>query len=185
MKQILGAAVAAPLADSAIQGEEAAVIEGQMSLAQTGGPVAGATVTLLATGASTTAGRQGEFQFKGVRPGSYRLDTSLEGAWQEVAHTISVAPEGKARAQVFSTQQRQSIPPASGGHAETFNPLSLLRLGVVEGLATSLYGSAALRGVVNAVSGRAGFISRTDGLQGYLHDLAGAGNASADTKRFG
>jgi len=70
-----------------------------------------------------------------------------------------------------------SISSTSGDHAETFNPLAFERLEVVKGPATLLYGSNAMGGVVNAVSGHTGFSSHTDGLQGYLQGSGGTGNA--------
>ena len=263
MKQILCAVVAALLAVSAIHGGETAAIEGQVLLMQTGDPVAGATVIILETGASTTAGRQGEFQFEGVRPGRYHLHAHLESALEGVSGAIEVTPEGTAPVQLllsFSTQKTQitvsaagrtesafeafqsthslttlelaraekiaaglgevlgnqpgtgiaqrgfgpgssrpiirgfdgdrvlimadglrtgSISSNSGDHAETFNPLSFDRLEVVKGPATLLYGSNATGGVVNAVSGHAGFVSHPDGVQGYLQGSAGTGNAMA------
>ena len=72
-----------------------------------------------------------------------------------------------------------SISSNSGDHAETFNPLAFDRLEVVKGPAILLYGSNAMGGVVNAVSGHAGFISHPDGLQGYIQGSAGTGNALA------
>lgn len=72
-----------------------------------------------------------------------------------------------------------SISSTSGDHAETFNPLAFERVEVVKGPATLLYGSSAMGGVVNAVSGHSGFGSHADGLQGYLQSSAGTGNALA------
>ena len=124
MKRMLCAAVAALLAVSAIHGEETAAIEGQVLLAQTGGPVAGATVILLETGASTTADRQGEFQFKGVRPGRYHLHAHLESALQGVSGAIEVAPEGTVRVELllsFSTQKTQITVSAAGRPESAFD----------------------------------------------------------------
>ena len=263
MKRMLFAVVAALLAVSAIHGEETAAIEGTVLLAQTGEPVAGATVILLETGASTTADRQGEFQFEGVQPGRYHLHAQIESALDGASGAIDVAPAGTAQVQLllsFPTLNTQitvsaagrtesafesfqsthsltslelaraekiaaglgevlgtqpgtgiaqrgfgpgssrpiirgfdgdrvlimadglrtgSISSNSGDHAETFNPLSFDRLEVVKGPAILLYGSNALGGVVNAVSGHAGFISHPDGLQGYIQGSAGTGNALA------
>ena len=263
MKRMLCAVVSALLAVSATQGEETAAIEGQVLLVQTGEPVAGATVILLETGASTIADRQGEFQFKGVQPGRYHLHAQLESALQGASGAVEVAPAGTARVQLllsFPTLNTQitvsaagrtesafeafqsthaltslelaraeniaaglgevlgtqpgtgivqrgfgpgssrpvirgfdgdrvlimadglrtgSISSNSGDHAETFNPLAFDRLEVVKGPATLLYGSNAMGGVVNAVSGHAGFISHPDGLQGYVQGSAGTGNALA------
>ncbi len=124
MKRMLCAVVAALLAVSAIHGEETAAIEGQVMLAQTGGPVAGATVILLETGASTTADRQGEFQFKGVRPGRYHLHAHLESALQGVSGAIEVAPEGTVRVELllsFSTQKTQITVSAAGRPESAFD----------------------------------------------------------------
>ena len=263
MKQVLCAVVAALFAVSAIHGEETAAIGGQVLLEQTGEPVAGATVVLLETGASTTADQQGEFQFKGVQPGRYHLHAHLEMALQGVSEVIEVAPEGTAQVRLllsFPTQKTQitvsaagrpesafdafqsthsltvlelaraeniaaglgevlgnqmgtgvaqrgfgpgssrplirgfdgdrvlimadglrtgSISATSGDHAETFNPLAFDRLEVVKGPATLLYGSNAVGGVVNAISGHAGFTHHPDGLQGYFQGSAGTANALA------
>ncbi|MCY4594174.1 MAG: TonB-dependent receptor [Bryobacterales bacterium] len=124
MKRMLCAVVTALLAVSAIHGEETAAIEGQVLLAQTGGPVAGATVILLETGASTTADRQGEFQFKGVRPGRYHLHAHLESALQGVSGAIEVAPEGTVRVELllsFSTQKTQITVSAAGRPESAFD----------------------------------------------------------------
>lgn len=72
-----------------------------------------------------------------------------------------------------------SISSSSGDHGETFNPLAFERVEIVKGPATLLYGSNAMGGVVNAVSGHSGFSSHTDGLQGYLQTSGGSGNALA------
>lgn len=263
VKQVLCAVVSALLAVSVAQGEETAAIEGQVLLVQTGEPVAGASVILLETGASTVADQKGEFQFKGVQPGRYHLHAQLESALQGASGAVEVAPAGTARVQLllsFPTMNTQitvsaagrpesafdaiqsthsltvlelaraeniaaglgevlgnqpgtgiaqrgfgpgssrpvirgfdgdrvlimadglrtgSISSNSGDHAETFNPLSFDRLEVVKGPATLLYGSNAMGGVVNAVSGHAGFISHPDGVQGYLQGSAGTANAMA------
>ena len=263
MKRLIYAVLTALLAVSAIHGQETAVIEGQVLLAQTGEPVDGATVILLETGASMTSDRQGEFQFKGVRPGRYHLHAQLEGALHGVSGAVEVDAGGTARARLLvslPTVQAQitvsaagrpetafesfqsthslnalelaraeniaaglgevlgnqigtgiaqrgfgpgssrplirgfdgdrvlimadglrtgSISATSGDHAETFNPLAYDRLEVVKGPATLLYGSNAVGGVVNAVSGHAGFISHPDGLQGYIQGSAGTTNALA------
>ena len=263
MKRMLFAVVAALLAVSATHGEETAAIEGTVLLAQTGEPVAGATVILLETGASTTADRQGEFQFEGVQPGRYHLHAQIESALEGASGAIDVAPADTAQVQLllsFPTLNTQitvsaagrtesafesfqsthsltslelaraekiaaglgevlgtqpgtgiaqrgfgpgssrpiirgfdgdrvlimadglrtgSISSNSGDHAETFNPLAFDRLEVVKGPATLLYGSNAMGGVVNAVSGHAGFVSHPDGLQGYIQGSAGTGNALA------
>ena len=124
MKRMLCAVVAALLAVSAIHGGETAAIEGQVMLAQTGGPVAGATVILLETGASTTADRQGEFQFKGVRPGRYHLHAHLESALQGVSGAIEVTPEGTVRVELllsFSTQKTQITVSAAGRPESAFD----------------------------------------------------------------
>ena len=124
MKRMLCAVVAALLAVSAIHGEESAAIEGQVLLVQTGGPVAGATVILLETGDSTTADRQGKFQFKGVRPGRYHLHAHLESALQGVSGAIEVAPEGTVRVELllsFSTQKTQITVSAAGRPESAFD----------------------------------------------------------------
>ena len=72
-----------------------------------------------------------------------------------------------------------SISATSGDHAETFNPLAFERVEVVKGPATLLYGSNAMGGVVNAISGHSGFSSHPDGLGGYLHGSGGTSNALA------
>ena len=263
MKRMLCAVAAALLAVSAVHGQETAAIDGRVLLAQTGEPVAGATVIVLETGASITADRQGEFQFTGLGPGRYHLHAQIESALQGVSEAIDVAPGGTAQVQLllsFPTVQSQitvsaagrtesafeafqsthsltplelaraeniaaglgeglgnqpgtgiaqrgfgpgssrpiirgfdgdrvlimadglrtgSISSNSGDHAETFNPLSFDRLEVVKGPATLLYGSNAMGGVVNAVSGHAGFVSHPDGVQGYIQGSAGTGNALA------
>ena len=263
MRRMLCAVASALLAVSAIHGEETAAIEGQVLLVQTGEPVAGATVILLETGASTIADRQGRFEFKGLGPGRYHLHGHIENALQGASESIEVDTEGTAQAQLllaFPTQNTQitvsatgrtesaleaiqsthsltslelaraekiaaglgevlgtepgtgiaqrgfgpgssrpvirgfdgdrvlimadglrtgSISSNSGDHAETFNPLSFDRIEVVKGPATLLYGSNAMGGIVNAVSGHAGFVSHPDGLQGYIQGSGGTGNALA------
>ena len=70
-----------------------------------------------------------------------------------------------------------SISSNSGDHAETFNPLAYERLEIVKGPATLLYGSNAMGGVVNTVSGHAAFRSHADGFQGYVQGSTGTANA--------
>ena len=124
MKQVLCAVVAALFVVSAIHGEETAAIGGQVLLEQTGEPVAGATVVLLETGASTTADQQGEFQFKGVQPGRYHLHAHLEMALQGVSEVIEVAPEGTAQVRLllsFPTQKTQITVSAAGRPESAFD----------------------------------------------------------------
>ena len=70
-----------------------------------------------------------------------------------------------------------SISASSGDHGETFNPLTFEKLEVVKGPATLLYGSNAMGGIVNAITGHAGFGSHADGIQGYLQGGGGTANA--------
>ncbi len=65
----------------------------------------------------------------------------------------------------------------SGDHGEPIDVLSLERLEVVKGPATLLYGSNAIGGVVNAVSGRDE--ETHEGLRGYFSTLAGTANGQA------
>ncbi len=126
MKRILCAVVSALFAVSAIHGEETAAIEGQVLLAQTGAPVAGATVNLLETGASTIADEQGRFQFEGVRPGRYHLYAHIESALRGVSEAIEVVPESTAGVQLllsFSTQKTQITVSAAGRPESAFEAL--------------------------------------------------------------
>lgn len=66
----------------------------------------------------------------------------------------------------------------SGDHGETIDPLGLERLEVVKGPATLLYGSNAIGGVVNAVTGHHQVIDHPHtGLRGYATGLGGLANA--------
>lgn len=126
MLRMFYAVVAALFAVSAIHGEETAAIEGQVLLLQTGAPVAGATVNLLETGASTIADEQGRFQFKGVRPGRYHLHAHIQNALQGVSEAIEVAPEGTVGVQLllsFSTQNTQITVSAAGRSESAFEAL--------------------------------------------------------------
>ncbi|MBI4465149.1 MAG: TonB-dependent receptor, partial [Acidobacteria bacterium] len=67
-----------------------------------------------------------------------------------------------------------SLSSQSGDHAEPIDPLSLERLEVVKGPSTLLYGSNALGGVVNALTGHD---HAHPGLRGYLTGVGGAANA--------
>ncbi|MGH9785108.1 MAG: TonB-dependent receptor, partial [Terriglobia bacterium] len=67
-----------------------------------------------------------------------------------------------------------SLSSQSGDHGELIDPLSLERLEVVKGPSTLLYGSNALGGVVNAVTGHD---HAHPGLRGYLTGVGGSGNA--------
>ena len=68
----------------------------------------------------------------------------------------------------------------SGDHGESIDPVNLERLEVVKGPATLLYGSNAIGGVVNAITGHH---LRQDkpqaGLHGYITGSAGTANAQA------
>jgi iron complex outermembrane receptor protein len=67
-----------------------------------------------------------------------------------------------------------SLSSQSGDHGEPIDPLSLDRLEVVKGPATLLYGSNALGGVVNAITGHD---HAHPGLRGSLTGLGGSNNA--------
>jgi iron complex outermembrane receptor protein len=68
----------------------------------------------------------------------------------------------------------------SGDHGEEVNVLDLERLEIVRGPATLLYGSNAIGGVVNAVSGHLQTHEHAhNGLGGYLSGAAGSANALA------
>lgn len=67
---------------------------------------------------------------------------------------------------------------ASGDHGELIDPASLERLEVVKGPATLLYGSNALGGVVNAISGHfEGYAHPHPGIRGSLSGTGGSTNA--------
>jgi iron complex outermembrane receptor protein len=65
-----------------------------------------------------------------------------------------------------------SIGSQSGDHGEPVDPLAVERLEVVKGPATLLYGSNALGGVVNAISGSEE--DKHPGLRGYLSGVGGS-----------
>jgi len=67
-----------------------------------------------------------------------------------------------------------SLSSQSGDHGETIDPLSLERLEVVKGPSTLLYGSNALGGVVNAITGHD---HAHPGLRGFLTGVGGSNNA--------
>jgi iron complex outermembrane receptor protein len=67
-----------------------------------------------------------------------------------------------------------SLSSQSGDHGETIDPLSLERLEVVKGPSTLLYGSNALGGVVNAITGHD---HAHPGFRGYLTGVGGSANA--------
>ncbi|MBI2815496.1 MAG: TonB-dependent receptor [Acidobacteria bacterium] len=66
-----------------------------------------------------------------------------------------------------------SLSSQSGDHGETIDPLSLERLEVVKGPSTLLYGSNALGGVVNAITGHD---HAHPGARGYLTGVGGSNN---------
>ncbi|MBX5480193.1 MAG: TonB-dependent receptor plug domain-containing protein, partial [Pyrinomonas methylaliphatogenes] len=71
-----------------------------------------------------------------------------------------------------------SLGSQSGDHGEPIDVLSVDRIEVVRGPATLLYGSNAIGGVVNAISGRFDNPDRPQsGLRGYLTGSAGTANA--------
>ena len=61
----------------------------------------------------------------------------------------------------------------SGDHAEPIDVLNLEKLEVVKGPATLLYGSSAIGGVVNAITGHE---SAHPGLRGYFTAIGGSNN---------
>ncbi|MGH9657645.1 MAG: TonB-dependent receptor plug domain-containing protein, partial [Bryobacteraceae bacterium] len=68
----------------------------------------------------------------------------------------------------------------SGDHGESIDPTSLERLEVLKGPATLLYGSNALGGVVNAVSGHHQLHEHPhQGLRGHLTAIGGSANDHA------
>jgi iron complex outermembrane receptor protein len=147
MKWMVFATAWALFAVSATQGQEPAAVEGQVLLAQTGEPVAGATVILLETGASTIADRQGEFRFQGVRPGRYHLYAHVESALQNVSQVIEVASGVTARARLllsFSTERTEITVSAAGRRETAFesfqstHSLTSLELARAENIAAGL-----------------------------------------------
>jgi iron complex outermembrane receptor protein len=70
-----------------------------------------------------------------------------------------------------------SLGSQSGDHGEPIDALAVERLEVVRGPATLLYGSNAIGGVVNAVSGRDE--GRHEGARGYVSTFAGTTNNTA------
>ena len=64
----------------------------------------------------------------------------------------------------------------SGDHAEPLNVLTVERIEIVKGPATLLYGSNAIGGVVNAISGHD---SAHQGINGYLTAVAGSNGSQA------
>jgi iron complex outermembrane receptor protein len=71
-----------------------------------------------------------------------------------------------------------SLSSQSGDHGEMLNVLNLERLEIVRGPATLLYGSNAVGGVVNAITGHQQIFEHAHpGLSGYLTATGGSGNA--------
>ena len=70
-----------------------------------------------------------------------------------------------------------SVGSQSGDHGEPLDVLAVERIEVVRGPATLLYGSNAIGGVVNAVSGRDE--SQHEGTRGYFSTFAGSNNNTA------
>jgi len=147
MKRMVCAAVSALFAVAAMQGAESAAIEGQVLLEQTGEPVAGATVILLETGASTIADRQGEFQFEGLRSGRYHLYAHVENALQGSSQMIEVASAETATARLllsFSTETTRVTVSAAGRQESAFesfqstHALNSLELARAESIAAGL-----------------------------------------------
>jgi len=68
-----------------------------------------------------------------------------------------------------------SLSYASGDHGEPINVLSVERVEVVRGPATLLYGSSAIGGLVNAVSGHD---SAHEGLRGFFNLVGGTNNGT-------
>lgn len=65
----------------------------------------------------------------------------------------------------------------SGDHGETFNVLNLDKVEVVKGPATLLYGSNAIGGVVNTISGHGQIHDHAhEGVRGYLNAVGGTTN---------
>jgi iron complex outermembrane receptor protein len=73
-----------------------------------------------------------------------------------------------------------SLASQSGDHGENVNVLNLERLEIVRGPATLLYGSNAVGGVVNAITGHQQIFEHAHpGLSGYLTAVGGSANALA------
>lgn len=70
-----------------------------------------------------------------------------------------------------------SLASQSGDHSEPVDTLAVERIEVVKGPATLLYGSNAIGGVVNAISGHDE--GAHPGVRGYLSGIAGTNNAQA------
>jgi iron complex outermembrane receptor protein len=70
-----------------------------------------------------------------------------------------------------------SLASQSGDHGEPIDPLTVERIEVVKGPATLLYGSNAIGGIVNAISGHDE--GSHPGVRGYLSTVGGFNNAQA------
>ena len=70
-----------------------------------------------------------------------------------------------------------SLASQSGDHSEPVDTLAVERIEVVKGPATLLYGSSAIGGVVNAISGHDE--ESHPGFRGYLSGIGGANNSQA------
>jgi iron complex outermembrane receptor protein len=70
-----------------------------------------------------------------------------------------------------------SLASQSGDHSEPIDTLALERIEIVKGPATLLYGSSAIGGVVNAISGHDEDVH--PGLRGYFSGIGGSNNSQA------
>ena len=77
--------------------------------------------------------------------------------------------------------QLGSVGAQSGDHGEPIDVLSLERIEIVKGPAALLYGSNAIGGVVNAISGHNKHESPHTGMRGYLTGIGGTNNNQGGT----
>ncbi len=77
--------------------------------------------------------------------------------------------------------QLGSVGAQSGDHGEPVDVLSLERIEVVKGPAALLYGSNAVGGVVNAITGHNLHTNPHSGARGYLTGIGGSNNNQAST----
>jgi len=231
-------------------------LRGKVTLASTGAPLHGATVTLSRLGRTAETGDDGAYEIRDIPPGEYLVLAHLQSLSDEsrsvtiragesaqadfalavsvLRQSITVTASGQEQSTLESFQSvtslesvelslgsraslgelldyqpgvaKRSFGPGSsrpvirgfdgdrvlvmqdglptgtlssqsGDHGESLDATSLDRLEVVKGPATLLYGSNAIGGVVNAVTGHHQLHGHPhQGLRGYLTGFGGTGN---------
>jgi iron complex outermembrane receptor protein len=109
--------------------DTSATLSGKVTNARSAAAVSGARVVLEETGRETTSDTDGEFTFRGVRPGTYHIRTSADGfapARVEVVASADSTPTTISLQSELHYSEVVSVSPSPRDPFESYQPASVL-----------------------------------------------------------